>query len=209
MAIDLYADGPLAQWASEQFRPSDVARFITHDPNVYSRACDMSLNTLYANHPFAYENTAPVALSIHFHKVFSISVIEQYAAIYNIHPGFLPWGRGYCPVFWALVEQTPAGATLHVVDEAVDKGFIIDQGRVANTDNDTGASLYSRVQAAEKRLLIRHWDEIAAGKTLPSWKAFARGTSHSKRDFELTRERYYRGETSSLEGARIGRALLY
>ena len=33
-------------------------------------------------------------------------------AVMNLHPALLPWGRGACPVFWALWERTPAGATL-------------------------------------------------------------------------------------------------
>lgn len=45
----------------------------------------------------------------------------------NVHPSVLPHNGGMQSPFWAIMEETPVGATLHWMNEAIDKGDIIDQ----------------------------------------------------------------------------------
>ena len=60
----------------------------------------------------------------------------------NIHPSLLPDGRGPEPIFWAFrrhLEST--GVTLHVIDEGLDTGPIIDRRRVAIPSDATMLTL--------------------------------------------------------------------
>ena len=50
--------------------------------------------------------------------------------IVNLHTGYLPWNRGMYPNVWPLVDWSPAGVTLHWMDEGIDTGDIIAQWRV-------------------------------------------------------------------------------
>lgn len=47
--------------------------------------------------------------------------------VVNIHNSFLPWNRGADPNIWSILDDTPRGATLHLIDEKLDHGDIIAQ----------------------------------------------------------------------------------
>src|ERR1700694_5912727 len=42
----------------------------------------------------------------------------------NLHTALLPYNRGAHPNVWSIAEGTPAGVTLHYIDEGVDTGDI-------------------------------------------------------------------------------------
>lgn len=64
----------------------------------------------------------------------------------NTHPSLLPYNRGKHYNFWALVEQTPFGVSLHFVNEGVDSGDIVAQKAIQYDWEDNGASLYAKAQ---------------------------------------------------------------
>jgi len=64
----------------------------------------------------------------------------------NTHPSLLPYNRGKHYNFWALVEQSPFGVSLHFVDEGVDSGDIVVQQAIAYDWEDTGETLYVKVE---------------------------------------------------------------
>jgi len=51
----------------------------------------------------------------------------------NLHPSYLPFNRGVYPNVWAIIDGTPAGVTLHYMDEGFDTGDIIAQRKVRST----------------------------------------------------------------------------
>lgn len=61
---------------------------------------------------------------------------------FNTHPSFLPYGKGKHPNFWALVENTPYGVSIHKVDEGVDTGPIVARKEIRHSWLDNGQSLY-------------------------------------------------------------------
>jgi formyltetrahydrofolate-dependent phosphoribosylglycinamide formyltransferase len=93
-------------------------------------------------------------------KLVPAPVIARYPdRIVNVHPALLPafGGRGmYGHRVHAAVLASGAresGATVHLVDEAYDRGPILAQGRVPVLPDDTPESLAARVLAVEHRLL--------------------------------------------------------
>ncbi len=64
----------------------------------------------------------------------------------NLHPSLLPYNRGKHYNFWALVEGSPFGVTLHFADEGVDTGDIIAQEAIAYDWTDTGETLYRKAK---------------------------------------------------------------
>lgn len=87
-------------------------------------------------------------------------VVAAYAGrIINIHPALLPrhGGRGMYGhrVHEAVLAAGDAesGATVHLVDEAYDRGAILAQARVPVRSDDTPDRLAARVLEAEHRLL--------------------------------------------------------
>lgn len=99
----------------------------------------------------------------------------------NLHPGLLPFNRGAAPNAWPLVDGTPAGTTLHVMDAAIDTGPILCQQRVPVEHDDTAERLYRKLEAASLAMFCTHWPGI---KSLPLVEQPSGGTSHRVKDLE-------------------------
>ncbi len=78
----------------------------------------------------------------------------------NTHPSLLPYNRGKHYNFWALVEQSPFGVSLHFVDEGIDSGDIVAQTEIAYGWEDNGATLYAKAQNAIVSLFKRTYPAI-------------------------------------------------
>ena len=150
--IDLYLGSDLGLWALKQTPPDCIKQVITEDDEISSEAQARNINVVPGNPNNVNFEFASSGLSVHYPKILGQSLISRYSKIYNIHPGFLPWGRGFYPVFWAMWEETPAGATIHEIVAKVDQGPIVDQIPVEYYPHDTGYTLFSRVRYAEKQL---------------------------------------------------------
>jgi methionyl-tRNA formyltransferase len=209
MSIDLYLDGSIGMWALSQVQPNHVGTVVTTDNKVKEYGQQRQLQTLLGR-PEALEfANKSVALSVHYHCVFSAKYLERYDKIYNLHPGFLPWGRGYYPVFWALWEQTPAGATLHEISIGIDKGPIVDQLPVPYSEQDTGGTLHHRVQRAEQDLFTMYFLRIVSGDVLPSRQQPSGGSYHSMADFLRVSQARFSESMSAEDRNKLGRALMF
>jgi methionyl-tRNA formyltransferase len=78
----------------------------------------------------------------------------------NLHPGLLPWNGGACPNVWPLIDETPAGTTLHVMDVTFDTGAVLAQESVPTYPEDTAETLYHRLEVASLLLLHHHWPTV-------------------------------------------------
>ena len=56
---------------------------------------------------------------------------------------------------------TVTGASVHIVDEGVDTGLVIEQVQVAINADDTEESLHERIKAVERELIVRTVKNIA------------------------------------------------
>jgi methionyl-tRNA formyltransferase len=81
----------------------------------------------------------------------------------NTHPSFLPFGRGKDPSFWAIVDQTPFGVSLHFVNEFVDSGEVIFQKEIIFNWEDTGETLYLKAQKSMIELFKESYNSIRSG----------------------------------------------
>ena len=125
----------------------------------------------------------------------------------NLHPAYLPYNRGQYPNVWSIIEGTPAGVTLHYIDEGIDTGGIIARREVPVEPVDTGESLYRKLEATALELFRETWPLIKAGRAqcLPQDKQA--GTYHRTRDIEaidaIDQERDYKaGDLLNLLRAR-------
>lgn len=102
----------------------------------------------------------------------------------NIHPALLPYNRGSYPNVWSIVEKTPAGVTIHLVDEGVDTGDIIAQRELPVSVQDTGGTLYRKLEAAAFELFKESWPSIRSGSYVRRPQPRDEGTFHRVRDVE-------------------------
>jgi len=82
---------------------------------------------------------------------------------YNTHPSYLPYGKGKYPNFWALVEQTPFGVTIHKVDGGVDTGPIVARNEIAYSWSDNGETLYTKAIETILELFKTTYSRIRKG----------------------------------------------
>ena len=78
----------------------------------------------------------------------------------NMHPSLLPYNRGKYPYYWSIVERTPFGATLHLINEGVDTGPVVFQKEIPVDFSDTGETLYEKGYRLLYELFTEHYDEI-------------------------------------------------
>jgi len=94
--------------------------------------------------------------------ILSKEFIEVYKnRIINVHPSLLPkyGGKGMygLNVHKAVIDakETVSGATVHLVDDGIDTGDIIEQASIKVKKNDTPESLQKRIQEkVERKLLV-------------------------------------------------------
>ncbi len=121
-------------------------------------------------------------IGVHFPLLVPDAVLElPKHGVLNLHPAYLPWGRGWHTPSWAILEDTPVGATLHFMDSGVDTGDIVDQQRLEVSPGDTADSLYRRLKQMELELFERAWPALAEG-TYQRRPQESEGTTHRRQD---------------------------
>lgn len=102
------------------------------------------------------------------------------AKMVNTHPGLLPDTKGFYGENiqqYVLDHHLPyAGQTLHLVSAEYDDGPILAEHKVPVRPDDTSATLFARVQAAEKRFLPRDIENFINARL-----AFNNGGNDAKR----------------------------
>lgn len=78
----------------------------------------------------------------------------------NLHPGYLPYNKGFYYYAWTLLDGTPAGVSLHQMVADVDKGNVISQLPIRIDNNDTGESIYKKHEEASINLFDITWPSI-------------------------------------------------
>lgn len=104
------------------------------------------------------------------------------AGCINVHPAFLPYNRGAYPNVWSIIEESPAGVTIHFIDKGIDTGDIIAQRQVMVEPVDTGGSLYRKLEWAAFDLFKETWSLICSGQSPRLPQSKGEGTYHRVQD---------------------------
>lgn len=136
-----------------------------------------------------HELRPDIGVSVLFGYVLRKWLIESFPrGCVNLHPSFLPYNRGANPNIWSIVEKTPAGTTLHYIDEGIDTGAIIAQKHVKVEPIDTGKTLYHKLEQASLELFCEQWPLIQGEQADFRRQATGDGTSHKTRDLKKIEE---------------------
>lgn len=141
---------------------------------------------------------ADIGVSALFGYILRTDLLDSFpAGCANVHPAYLPYNRGAYPNVWSIVEGTPAGATIHYIDQGIDTGDIIAQRPVEVEPTDTGATLYRKLEIACFELFRDTWPLIREGRAPHVKQQIAEGTTHKAADTsridEIDLERAYKG----------------
>lgn len=122
-------------------------------------------------------------ISVHFPYIIpkGILSIPKIGTI-NLHPAYLPFNRGWHTPTWAILQNTPIGATLHFMNEEIDAGDIIHQKKLSILPDDTANSLYQRIKALELKVFKEAWPFIFDGTFKRTKQVENSGTTHWRKD---------------------------
>lgn len=103
-------------------------------------------------------------------RIIAGRVLESVDAPFlNMHAGITPAYRGVHGGYWALANGEPhrCGVTVHLLDEGIDTGGVLEQATISPTDDDNFAT-YPYLQLAEGLpILARQVQEGLTGELIP------------------------------------------
>jgi len=124
-------------------------------------------------------------ISYGYKHIIKKNVIDVYKdRIINLHISYLPWNRGMYPNLWSIIDDTPKGVSIHLIDEGIDTGDILFQREIKINDSDTLASSYTKLKDSIENLFIENWDLIKNFK-FNKTKQVPDGTLHLKKTSEI------------------------
>jgi hypothetical protein len=183
-AVDCYLGDPMLVPLLEAVDFAGVARVICHDPRLVERLAPRIGDTMAGDANALTFEPSPIGIALHYPVPIRPPLLARYRALYNLHPGYLPWARGPDPVFWTMWERASAGATLHRMVEALDAGPIVDQVRVAYRESDAPNDVWYRLREAERTLFLRYWPALVRGEVPAETPQPPGGFHRTRRDLE-------------------------
>ena len=126
-------------------------------------------------------------ISVHWRTKFTVEELKRCKiGALNLHNSYLPYNKGADACSWAIVDQTPHGATLHWIDEGIDTGPIFFQLQL-NQDAVkflTAHELYQETTKLEEHLFRSGMIVFLRGERhrIPQKGT---GSLHRKADFKL------------------------
>src|SRR5262249_29997760 len=103
-------------------------------------------------------------VAVHFFCVLPPPVLDLAGSgVLNLHPSYLPYNRGWHTPTWAILDGTPAGASLHFVDESLDTGDVVCRKQIDIDPADTAHTLYRKLKVLEVEVFRQGWQQIRSG----------------------------------------------
>ncbi len=135
---------------------------------------DLDFSISHTEQPVKDLSSFAVIVSFGYRHLIPWKILETATGlILNIHISLLPHNRGAHPLFWACMENSPTGVSIHHMDQGIDTGDIYSQERVAiDKENGTFREAHSVLIAAASDLFSQSIREILDGKTGKTPQAF-------------------------------------
>ncbi len=182
-----------------KFQNEDIAGLVMHPPN--RRRYGKNLLSEYSGPQDAvWDATAlrsaetieaiqvlkpDIGVSAYFGYILREPILKLFPmGCINIHPAFLPYNRGANPNVWSIIDETPAGVTIHYMDVGVDTGDLISQQRVEIELTDTGESLYRKLEQTSVALFKKTWPAIHSGTIKRTKQPEGDGSNYFLKDTE-------------------------
>lgn len=88
-------------------------------------------------------------------RIIKKHIIEEFKiGIINMHPGLLPENRGLDNIKWAILKNYKQGVTTHLIDDQIDRGFLIDKQTIDVYEDDSFVDIFMRLQNKEQTMMI-------------------------------------------------------
>jgi methionyl-tRNA formyltransferase len=102
----------------------------------------------------------------------------------NLHYSYLPYARGANTNVWSIIDDHPAGVSIHHMVDKVDAGQIIARREVPIYPDDNGRDLYERLIQEQFNLFTEEWEHIRDGTASTQPNHTEDGTYHKSSEFD-------------------------
>ena len=116
----------------------------------------------------------------------------------NLHPSFLPFGKGKYSNIWAILNNEPYGATLSSLSNSIDQGGIYVQKKINYELSDTAEDIYHQSLKHLINLFKKNYKKILSGKII-SKKSHIKGSYYSSSKITNLRKLYLNKRYTLLE----------
>ncbi|TBW38274.1 formyl transferase [Siculibacillus lacustris] len=195
MRAVVLADGPvgatLIDWLIAR-HADDLALVVTTAENAIHAACSAAGIAVITEAVWAQEIAAgrraaafDLGFLIWWPRILSAAALATATGgFFNTHPSLLPFGRGKHPNFWAIVERTPFGVSLHRVTTGIDNGAVVGQTRIPYGWEDTGETLHRAATREIVTLFQTCYGSIRSGTVEAIEQDLSQGRLHLARELE-------------------------
>jgi len=194
MKIVVFANGRVGYRITQYLcENAEIVGLVVHRDSDWKEILMRSVQCDVKFAPEIPDVEAEMGVSLFYDHIFRKKDMEIFPkGIINLHSGYLPYNRGAHPNIWSIIDNTPAGVTLHYVDEGIDTGDIIARKKVDRSLWETAGSLYNKLQDASIDLFRDTWPMIKEGiaERIPQ---SGPGTYHTTRDIERIKKLDIRG----------------
>lgn len=182
-ALARFAELPFVVWLDASYRHTEEKFFADKQPNPptdwpWHEVPDINAPAVVE----AVRALSPEALCVFGSSILRRPLIEiPRLGVLNMHTGLLPQYRGAKSEFWALANSDFAnvGVTVHLIDEGVDTGQILQQTTLAVEPTDNDRTLRCRNIVAGTELMLAALAHLAAGTAQPRGQDIAKKKTYS------------------------------
>lgn len=141
------------------------------------------------NTPTGFELTqciksADIVISVMYENMIKKKQMEN-KVCFNFHPGTLPEYRGSGVFSWAIINQeSKMGITLHLIDEGMDTGDIIEIRQFLISKCDTAYSLFSRGEQVIFKMFKDWYVDLLNGDYVATPQEISEGKNYYIRDLQ-------------------------
>jgi len=151
--------GPVKQKIFKSFRNEPIIKFLKKDGNsVIHYNQNINLKFIKKN------DIQLVIINGYSYKIKSDVINFLNNKVYNLHPAYLPFGKGVGGLLFSLLNNQETGITIHQVDENYDTGKIVSQKKINPRKNDTFREFYLNLLSELNVLFLSEWSNIRDNK---------------------------------------------
>ena len=188
---DSYVGGTITRWLIGNFK-SDISAIVAIEENEITEISrSKSIPTLlYKNGEELITNLSKLGsfdfgILAWWPKIISPELISlPKKGFINTHPSLLPYNRGKHYNFWALVEQSPYGVSLHFLGNGIDDGDIIAQTPIKYSWEDNGETMYNKANISMIKLFKKTYPSIRLENIKRRTQNLSKGSFHLAKELD-------------------------
>jgi methionyl-tRNA formyltransferase len=132
------------------------------------------------------QECADIFLSLEFDRLIRPNKFST-NQLFNLHFSLLPKYKGMFTSTWPIINnETSSGVTLHVIDDGIDTGPIIDQHIFSINPRATSRDLYISYTIAAIGVVQRNLNDILNGRCISVDQPFTGATYYSKKSLDYS-----------------------